>query len=173
MLGERDEALGSVRHIPSSEPTTGREFVRAIFEEAGNPPKIGALNSTMVKTLDLVWPLAREGAEVVYQFERPVVLDGSKYRRAFGGCEVTPYREGIRRPSTGTDKGLQERNHRTTSPVNDRYRTKIMQGATSSRKIGIGTCRRCGERRLRDERIGDPGYGGLGFSRGACGEPAA
>jgi nucleoside-diphosphate-sugar epimerase len=96
MLGERDEALGEVWHIPSSEPTTGREFVRAIFEEAGNPPKIGALSSTMVKTLDLVWPLAREGAEVVYQFERPVVLDGSKYRRAFGGCEVTAYREGIR-----------------------------------------------------------------------------
>ena len=82
-------------HIPSSEPTTEREFVRTIFEEAGNP-KIGALSSTMVKTLGLVWPLAREGAEVVYQFERPVVLEDSKYRRAFGRCEVTPYREGIR-----------------------------------------------------------------------------
>jgi hypothetical protein len=126
MLGERDEALGEVWHIPSSEPTTGREFVRAIFEEAGNPPKIGALSSTMVKTLDLVWPLAREGAEMVYQFERPAVLDGSKYRRAFGGCEVTPYPRGSGRPSTGTDKGLQERNHRATVPVNDRYRTKIL-----------------------------------------------
>jgi nucleoside-diphosphate-sugar epimerase len=96
MLGEHDEALGEVWHIPSSEPTTGREYVRALFEEAGNPPKIGALSSTTVKTLGLVWPLAREGAEVVYQFEGPVVLDGSKYRHAFGGCEVTPYREGIR-----------------------------------------------------------------------------
>jgi nucleoside-diphosphate-sugar epimerase len=96
MLGERDEALGEVWHIPFSEPTTGREFVRTIFEEAGNPPKIGALSSTTVKTLGLVWPLAREGAEVVYQFGRPAVLDGSKYRRTFGAYEATSYREGIR-----------------------------------------------------------------------------
>jgi len=34
--------------------------------------------------------------EKFYQFERPFVLDGSKYRRTFGGYEATPYREGIR-----------------------------------------------------------------------------
>ena len=95
-LGEREEALGEVWHIPNPGPTTGQEFVRAIFEEAGNPPKIGALSSTMVKAFGLVWPLAREGAEIVYQFERAFVVDGSKYRRAFGAYEATPYREGIR-----------------------------------------------------------------------------
>ena len=61
MLGERDEALGEVWHIPTPEPTTGWQFVRVVFEEVDNPPKIGAVSSTLVKTLGLFWPLAREG----------------------------------------------------------------------------------------------------------------
>ena len=46
---------------------------------------------------DLFWPLAREGAEIVYQFERPFVVDSGKYAGAFGEGEATPYRDGIRR----------------------------------------------------------------------------
>jgi len=96
MLGERDEALGEVWHIPTPEPTTGWQFVRAIFEEVGNLPKIGALSNTIVKTLGLFWPLAREGVETVYQFEKSFVVDSGEYRRAFGGYEATLYHEGIR-----------------------------------------------------------------------------
>ena len=96
MLGERDEALGEVWYIPTPEPTTGWQFVCAIFEEIGNPPKIGALSSTIAKTLGLFWPLAREGAETVYQFEKSFVVDGGEYRRAFSGYEAIPCREGIR-----------------------------------------------------------------------------
>jgi len=39
----------------------------------------------------------REGAEIVYQFEMPFVVDPGKYTGAFGEGEATPYREGIRR----------------------------------------------------------------------------
>lgn len=66
-----------------------------IFEEAGTEPRIGAIGSRVAKALGLVWPMAREGAEMVYQFERPLVVDWSKYANAFGG-EAIPYREGIR-----------------------------------------------------------------------------
>jgi len=51
----------------------------------------------VAKALGLFWPVAREGAEVVYQFERPFVVDSGKYASAFGGSGATPYREGIRR----------------------------------------------------------------------------
>src|SRR5215203_5437045 len=96
MLGERDEALGEVGHIPTPEPTTGWQSVRVIFEEVGNLPKIGALSSTIVKTLGLFWPLAREGVETIYQFEKSFVVYGGEYRRAFSGSEATTCREGIR-----------------------------------------------------------------------------
>ncbi len=96
VLAEHEEALGEVWHVPTGEPTTGREFVRAIFEETLYPPKIGALGGRAVRALGLVWPLAREGAEIVYQFEQPFVLNDGKFLRTFGGA-ATPYREGIRR----------------------------------------------------------------------------
>ncbi len=96
ILGESEEALGGVWHVPTAEPTTGREFVRAIFREAGHPPKIGAFGSRAVRALGYLWPLAREGADVVYQFEQPFVLESGRFVRAFGGV-ATPYGEGIRR----------------------------------------------------------------------------
>jgi hypothetical protein len=37
------------------------------------------------------------GAEIVYQFEMPFVVDSGKYAGAFGEGEATPYRDGIRR----------------------------------------------------------------------------
>lgn len=97
MLGEREEALGEVWHVPTAEPTTGRQLVRMIFEECGEDAKVGAVGSRVARALGLFWPLAREGAEIVYQFERPFVVDSGKYARTFGQGEATPYREGIGR----------------------------------------------------------------------------
>jgi hypothetical protein len=57
-----------------------------------------AARSTLVRTLGVVSPLARAAAEMVYQFEQPFIVDGSKYRRAFGGDgTATSYRDGIAR----------------------------------------------------------------------------
>jgi nucleoside-diphosphate-sugar epimerase len=97
VLGEREEAMGEAWHVPTAEPTTGREFVRMIFEECGEEARVGAFGSRVTKALGLIWPLAREGAEMVYQFERPFVVDSGKYARAFGGSGPTPYCEGIGR----------------------------------------------------------------------------
>lgn len=95
-LGEHDEAIGQVWHIPTPEPTTGREFVRMIFEELGKVPKVSAYHHRFVRLLGLFSPLAREGAEMVYQFENPFIIDSSRYKHAFGEGSVTSYREGIR-----------------------------------------------------------------------------
>lgn len=98
VLGEREEALGKVWHVPTAEPTTGRRFVRTIFEECGEDAKeVVAVGSRLAKALGLFWPLAREGAEIVYQFEMPFVVDSGKYTKAFGEGEATPYSEGIAR----------------------------------------------------------------------------
>lgn len=49
-----------------------------------------------MRVVGSVVPLAREGAEMVYQFEQPFVVDGSRAARAFG-LTPTPYEEGVRR----------------------------------------------------------------------------
>jgi nucleoside-diphosphate-sugar epimerase len=97
VLGEREEALGEVWHVPTAEPTTGRRFVRTIFEACGEDARIVAVGSGMATALGLFWPVAREGAEIVYQFEQPFVVDSGKYVSAFGEGAATPYRDGIRR----------------------------------------------------------------------------
>ncbi len=97
VLGEREEALGEAWHVPTAEPTTGRRFVRTIFEECSGEAKVGAVGSGVAKALGLLWPVAREGAEIVYQFEMPFVVDSGKYAGTFGEGEATPYRAGIGR----------------------------------------------------------------------------
>jgi len=98
VLGEREEALGEAWHVPTAEPTTGRRFVRTIFEECGKDAKeVVAVGSRVAKALGHFWPLAREAAEIVYQFEMPFVVDSGKYARAFGEGEATPYRDGVGR----------------------------------------------------------------------------
>ena len=96
-LGERDEAIGEIWHIPAGEPLTGRQFLQWVFEEARMPPKIGVYKRLMMTLISPFVPLVREVMETLYQFEEPFVLDGSKYTRTFGDSTVTPHREGIRR----------------------------------------------------------------------------
>jgi nucleoside-diphosphate-sugar epimerase len=95
-LAEQDEAIGQVWHIPTAEPITGREFVRLIFEAVGRVPKVTAYSSQVVKALGLLWSLAREGAEMIYQFEQPFIIDSSKYQSAFGEATATSYQARIR-----------------------------------------------------------------------------
>ena len=96
-LGEREEALGEVWHAPSAKPITGREFIELVFDEARQPPKVGAYTRTMMLLGGLFSSQVREFEEMLYQFEAPFVLDSSKYARVFGDVEPTPYREGIAR----------------------------------------------------------------------------
>jgi nucleoside-diphosphate-sugar epimerase len=94
-LGERDEALGKIWHVPSAETVTTRQFLRMVCEEAGKAPKIQAAPGFVVKVMGLFNPMMRELQEMLYEFEKPYIVDDSKYRKTFGG-EHTPHRDAIR-----------------------------------------------------------------------------
>ena len=94
ILGERPEALGQVWHVPTATPLTGREFLTLAFAEAGQPARIGSLPRWMLQLVGLANPQAREFAEVVYMYERPFVVDGTKFTQAFG-FTPTPQREAL------------------------------------------------------------------------------
>lgn len=94
-LGARDEAQGQIWHLPHAAPLTGRQLLELLFEEAGQPPKIGVLSRPIVRLGGLFNPLAREFVEELYQFEQPFIVDSSKFERVFGQ-RATPMREGIR-----------------------------------------------------------------------------
>ncbi|MEO8397406.1 MAG: NAD-dependent epimerase/dehydratase family protein [Chloroflexota bacterium] len=93
-LAEHDEALGQVWHVPSAPAITQRHLITQAFQIAGTTPKLGAINSLMMRLAGLFIPGAREVAEMMYEFERPFIVDSSKFSRAFG-MTATPYAEGL------------------------------------------------------------------------------
>lgn len=95
VLGERDEALGQVWHVPNAETLTTRQFVTLIYEELGLPPRMSGMGRLMMSIGGLFIPEAREMVEMMYEFEKPFVVDSSKFTQTFG-VQGTPLREAIK-----------------------------------------------------------------------------
>jgi nucleoside-diphosphate-sugar epimerase len=96
ILGEREEALGQVWHLPSPETLTTRRFVETIFEEVDKPARIQAAPKIVLRAMGLFNPGIRETIEMLYEFEEPFVVDHSKFKEAFG-VQATPLGEAIQR----------------------------------------------------------------------------
>jgi nucleoside-diphosphate-sugar epimerase len=96
ILGGREEALGRHWHVPSAPPISQRELIGLIYRELGHAPKMSGIGRTMMTIAGLFIPEARETVEMLYEFERPFVLDSTSCEAAFGQ-RPTPLEEGIRR----------------------------------------------------------------------------
>jgi nucleoside-diphosphate-sugar epimerase len=95
ILGVRPEALGEVWHLPAAEPLTGQAFVELIATALGRPVKVTATSRLALRIAGVFDPRARETTEMLYQWERPFVLDASKFQRAFGPFEPTPHHQAV------------------------------------------------------------------------------
>ncbi len=95
ILGERDEALGKAWHVPNAEVTTTQQFINMIFEELQRPARMGEVNHLMMRLAGFFMPSAREVVEMMYEFEKDFVVDGSWFTTTFG-LQATPYRDGIK-----------------------------------------------------------------------------
>ena len=96
ILGEREEALGQVWHLPSPETLTTRQFVEMIFEEVGKPARVQAAPKIVLQAMGLFNLGIREMIEMLYEFEEPFVVDDSNFTRTFGE-QATPLRQAIQR----------------------------------------------------------------------------
>lgn len=93
-LGEHDEAFGQIWHVPNPETLTQREFVQRISNEIGSPIRVKGMGKLMLQFGGLFIPEARESIEMLYEFEKPFIVDDSKFRRAFG-FQPTPLDQAI------------------------------------------------------------------------------
>jgi nucleoside-diphosphate-sugar epimerase len=73
---------------------TQRQFAELVFEEVGLPPKVSGMGKLMLRLGGLFIPAAREMVEMAYEFEKPFVVNSSKFERAFG-MKATPIQEAI------------------------------------------------------------------------------
>lgn len=94
LLGERGEALGQVWHIPSPRTVTTHEFLKLVFDEAGQDPPVRHTSKWMIKLMGLYNPMLRELGKTLYQFEEPFIMDHSKFERTFD-FHATPLEEAV------------------------------------------------------------------------------
>lgn len=95
-LGERSESDGQAWHVPNDIPqVTQREMVMMIAEEAGVELKMNKMGRLMMAIGGLFIPEAKETLEMMYEFEKPFIVDSGKFEKTFG-IKATPMREAIK-----------------------------------------------------------------------------
>lgn len=95
VLSQHEEAFGQAWHVPNAPTTTKRAVLEFAAKLAGKPLKIQTLGGLALGAASLFVPVLREVREMLYQFERPYVVDSSKFVKAFGNLH-TPMEEALR-----------------------------------------------------------------------------
>ncbi len=96
VAGTDERALGRPWHVPTIEPHTVEEMAAAVAAEAGvATPKVKRIPAALVKIAGVFSPLMRELPEMLYQFEKPFVIDATETSEVFG-LEPTPLDAQIR-----------------------------------------------------------------------------
>lgn len=94
-LGSTPRQAGEVWHLPAAPAVTGREFIERVFGAAHTLPKMSPLPRRLIEVAGVFSRRMKEVAEIVYQFEQPFVIDGSKFLEAFPDCGPTSLRDAI------------------------------------------------------------------------------
>lgn len=96
ILGERTEADGLAWHVPNdmSRVTQG-EMIEMVAQVAGVQPKTQVAGKVIMSMLGLFIPELKESVEMLYEFEKPFVVDSSKFEKTFG-MQATPMKEAIK-----------------------------------------------------------------------------
>ncbi len=93
-LAMEEQAYGQVWHVPTAPAVTQRQIGQTIFEILGQPAKMSGMGRWMMAIGGLFIPEARETVEMMYEFEKPFVMDSSKFTQAFGQT-ATPLHEAL------------------------------------------------------------------------------
>lgn len=90
-------AHGRAWHVPSNPAVTQAQALTDVLASVGRPPvRVSSLRGGALAAAGLVSPLMREIREIIYQWERPYVMDDSAARARFG-ITPTPWAEVCRR----------------------------------------------------------------------------
>ena len=93
-LGESDDALGRVWHLPSPETRTTREVVALVYQAAGTRPRLKVTPAWQMRALGLVNRTVREINEMSYEFDEPFIVDSSRAETELG-LRATPLADAV------------------------------------------------------------------------------
>jgi len=84
-LATDPRAWGRAWHVPTAPPQSQRQVIAAMAALAGAPnPSVGSIPRWVLRLGGPFSPTIREIREVLYQFDRPFVLDSTETERVFG-----------------------------------------------------------------------------------------
>ena len=90
-----ERAWGKAWHVPTNPATTPREMITMMSKIAGVAPvKVSGIPNALLKVGGLFLPMLRELPEMLYQFDRPFVVDSSLFTATFGQS-ATPLQEAL------------------------------------------------------------------------------
>jgi nucleoside-diphosphate-sugar epimerase len=93
-LGTREDTLGQIWFTPSAPAVTQAELVKIMEEVIGRKVKYLLAGANMMRFLGLFNPEARETVEMIYEWNKPFIIDTSKAEKAFG-WKGTPLKEAM------------------------------------------------------------------------------
>jgi nucleoside-diphosphate-sugar epimerase len=91
-----DDAYGRSWMLPCAPAESSRRMIEHFADALGRPIRFRGVPRVAVKALGLFMPILREFDEMLYQWERPFVVDDTQFRRRFGNLATDP-NEGARR----------------------------------------------------------------------------
>ena len=89
-----DDAFGQIWHVPNDRARTPRQVIERLYELTGGKPRVQVLPGFLLRLLGLFNPILREVGEMGFLWDRPYVVDDSKYRRRFD-LTPTPLDDGL------------------------------------------------------------------------------
>jgi nucleoside-diphosphate-sugar epimerase len=95
LLGTREEALGQTWFTPSPAPVTQSEFAKIMEDVLGRRVKVVGMDKRMMSILGLFIPALRESVEMLYEWDKPFIMDSGKAEKAFG-LQATSLKDAMR-----------------------------------------------------------------------------
>jgi nucleoside-diphosphate-sugar epimerase len=83
-LGERDEALGQVWHLPTNPAESTRALAARLGQALGVRVEVARVPRLLLHAIGVFSPFMREVREMAYQWDVPFELDDTRFRAAFG-----------------------------------------------------------------------------------------
>lgn len=90
-LLEDDRADGQVWLLPSAPPITQRQLLELLAAELPRRVRVGRVTPAMLRLAGLANPMVRETRSTVVQWDRPWVVDATRFTSAFGEIDTTPH----------------------------------------------------------------------------------
>ena len=94
-LIEHPEADGRIWLLPAAAPITQRELLGLVNAHLDRPVRIGRVTPVLLRVAGWFNPLLREARSSVVQFDRPWVVDATRFNQAFGAIRTTPHAEAV------------------------------------------------------------------------------